>query len=90
VRQSGLRAIFVFVAPPSIEELEKRLRGRGTESEEQVQARLQTAQEELNRSGAGRSILNWLGCGITGLTGLLLGTVPGKNKVVVQENRLQE
>eukprot|EP00884_Botryococcus_braunii_P022818 jgi/Botrbrau1/921/Bobra.0167s0034.1 len=48
VRQSGLRAIFVFIAPPNIEELEKRLRGRGTETEEQIQVRLRTAQEELN------------------------------------------
>ena len=49
VRQSPLRAIFVFIAPPSLEELERRLRGRGTESEEQVATRLQTAKEELAR-----------------------------------------
>lgn len=30
VRQAGLRAIFVFIAPPSLEELEHRLRGRAT------------------------------------------------------------
>lgn len=49
VRQSGLRAVFVFIAPPNLEELEKRLRGRGTESEEQIQVRLRRAEEELAR-----------------------------------------
>lgn len=36
----------VFIMPPTLEELEKRLRKRGTESEEQVQMRLQTGREE--------------------------------------------
>ena len=49
VRQSKLQAIFVFIMPPSTEELEKRLRGRGSESEEQIQRRLKTAKEELAR-----------------------------------------
>lgn len=49
MRRAGLNAIFVFVAPPSIEELEKRLRGRGTESEEQIQRRLTNAKEEIAR-----------------------------------------
>lgn len=37
----------VFVAPPSREELERRLRGRGTESEDKVRLRLATAEREL-------------------------------------------
>ena len=49
VRRSGLRAVFVFVAPPSSEELERRLRGRGTESEEQIAERLATAKQEIAR-----------------------------------------
>ena len=32
VKKSDLNARFVFVAPPSYDELEKRLRGRGTET----------------------------------------------------------
>ncbi len=36
----------VFIMPPTIEELEKRLRKRGTETEEQVQMRLRTGREE--------------------------------------------
>ena len=37
----------VFVCPPSFEELEKRLRGRGTESEEAIQKRMARAHEEM-------------------------------------------
>mmetsp|Transcript_25044 Transcript_25044/g.50594 ORF Transcript_25044/g.50594 Transcript_25044/m.50594 type:complete len:197 (-) Transcript_25044:462-1052(-) len=48
VKKSTLDAIYVFVAPPSMEELEKRLRGRGTESEEAVLKRLGNAKEELD------------------------------------------
>ncbi len=36
----------VFIMPPTIEELEKRLRKRATETEEQVQRRLLTGREE--------------------------------------------
>ena len=37
----------IFIAPPSLAELEKRLRGRGTESEEIIQRRLGNARREL-------------------------------------------
>ena len=47
VRQLLPDALLVFLAPPSWEELERRLRGRGTESAEVVQARLDTARIEL-------------------------------------------
>lgn len=43
----GSDAVFVFVRPPSIEELEARLRGRGTETEAQVQKRLGNAAAEI-------------------------------------------
>ena len=39
--------VSIFVLPPSIEELEHRLRGRGTETEEKVIERLDTASREL-------------------------------------------
>jgi guanylate kinase len=40
-------AHFVFLAPPSIDDLMKRLRGRGTESAAALVARLERAQVEL-------------------------------------------
>ena len=39
--------VSIFVLPPSFEELERRLRGRGTESEEKVRTRLETARGEI-------------------------------------------
>lgn len=39
-------AALVFIAPPSFEELESRLRGRGTESEETICRRMETARRE--------------------------------------------
>lgn len=40
-------AKLVFIAPPSFEQLEARLRGRGTESEQTIAGRLARAKEEL-------------------------------------------
>jgi guanylate kinase len=40
-------AITIFVHPSSLEELERRLRGRGTESEDLIQRRLEVARREL-------------------------------------------
>jgi guanylate kinase len=37
----------IFVAPPSFAELERRIRGRGTDAEEAIQRRLARAREEL-------------------------------------------
>lgn len=39
--------ISIFIMPPSMEVLEKRLRGRGTETEENIIRRLERAKEEL-------------------------------------------
>ena len=51
VKKSGkLNAAYFFLAPPSLEALEARLRGRGTETEEKVQLRLQNAIKELEYS----------------------------------------
>ena len=41
------QALTVFLAPPSLEVLERRLRGRGTESEETILSRLERARQEL-------------------------------------------
>ena len=43
----GIEVMTVFIAPPSFEELERRLVGRGTETPEQQAKRLETAKIEL-------------------------------------------
>ncbi len=47
VKASMPEAITVFLTPPSMEELERRLRSRGTETEEKILRRLETARHEL-------------------------------------------
>jgi guanylate kinase len=48
VKQSSLEPLYLFIAPPSMAALEERLRGRGTETEEQMQIRLGNAAQELS------------------------------------------
>ena len=50
VRKARPDAVLVFVAPPSVEELERRLRGRGDTSEEQMKLRLERAAWEMEQS----------------------------------------
>jgi guanylate kinase len=45
------QAVSVFILPPSLSELERRLRGRGTESEESIARRLHAARIELTHYG---------------------------------------
>ena len=49
VREKMPQAHLVFVEPPSMEVLEARLRGRGTESDEVIASRLRAARVELER-----------------------------------------
>lgn len=42
--------VSIFITTPSYEELERRLRGRGTEPEEVIQGRMKTSQYELSRA----------------------------------------
>jgi len=50
VRKVLPTAVLVFIEPPSLGELERRLRGRGTESEAQIDLRLANARRELELS----------------------------------------
>lgn len=43
-------AVGIFIMPPSMDELEKRLRFRGTESEEDIKRRLDIAKSEIEKS----------------------------------------
>jgi len=47
VREKVKDGLFIFLAPPSLSELEQRLVGRGTESDEVIASRIQTARLEL-------------------------------------------
>jgi guanylate kinase len=48
IRHSFPSALSIFILPPSFSELEKRIRGRGQDSEEAIARRLRRAQEEIN------------------------------------------
>ena len=49
-KQFGDRALALFVQAPSIEVLEKRLRARGTDSEEKISERIDKAAQEMSRA----------------------------------------
>lgn len=48
IKKANRRAVLIFIVPPSFAVLEQRLRGRKTDSEEQIQKRLRNARSELN------------------------------------------
>jgi guanylate kinase len=79
VRRSFPSGFQLFIKPPSFEELERRIRGRGTDTEEAIQRRLARAREELLAEGefdavlvngeleeALRELENLLGLDVTG------------------------
>lgn len=47
VRKKFPDALFIFLAPPSLDHLRERLIGRGTESEEKIQSRVNEARKEV-------------------------------------------
>lgn len=49
LRAQGEDALFVFLAPPSFEELERRLRGRASDDEREIERRLAEARTEYER-----------------------------------------
>lgn len=49
IRKEIPEAHLVFIEPPSLEELESRLRGRGTETDDVISSRMETAKVELAR-----------------------------------------
>ena len=50
VRRNRPDAVLIFIAPPSLEELERRLRSRGDTAEEQIRLRLDRVQWEVEQS----------------------------------------
>ena len=49
VKEAAPEAILIFIMPPSMEELERRLRGRGDTSEEQITMRMARATWEMEQ-----------------------------------------
>ena len=47
IREKAPDGLFIFLAPPSLSELQQRLVGRGTETEDVIAKRIATANEEL-------------------------------------------
>lgn len=50
IKRQCPEAVLVFVVPPSFSDVERRLRGRKTDSEEKILARLETARQEYKRA----------------------------------------
>ena len=50
IKEKMPEVILIFIAPPSLEELKKRLTGRGTETEEAIQKRLSCVEKEQENS----------------------------------------
>ena len=50
VKKQMPEAVLIFICPPSLEDLEKRLRGRHTEDEETIRKRLNIVKEEIDRA----------------------------------------
>ena len=49
VKQSAPEALLIFIMPPSVEELERRLRGRGDTPEDQIRMRMERAVWEMEQ-----------------------------------------
>jgi len=50
LKESVGQAVFIFILPPDMAELEKRLRGRNTDSEAVIRRRLENARDEIEQS----------------------------------------
>lgn len=53
LKLTELCPIYIFIKPPSMDELERRLRSRGTETEEKIQARMDTAKSAIDYAESG-------------------------------------
>jgi guanylate kinase len=79
VREAMPEAVQVFIAPPSEEALKTRLVGRGTDSQDEVARRLETAREELEAQGEFPHVVvnDRLEDAVAELEDLVRGRLPG-------------
>ena len=83
IRRLAPDATLVFIAPPSIEELEGRLRSRMTESDESLETRLGMAEKEMADAA-------WFDHVVVNETGELDGTVSAVVAIIDRERRDRE
>ena len=57
VREREPQSLSIFIKPPSLAELERRLRARGQDSEAVIRGRMQAAEEELSHAGEFQHVL---------------------------------
>jgi guanylate kinase len=87
LRAAGLDALLIFIAPASIETLEERLRGRGSESEQTLRRRMSAVQDSLRIAQEGGlfdvTIVNEeLDTAVAQVISLLLPSLRQKRRVV--------
>ncbi len=49
LRKAKFKGVYIFILPPSLEELEFRLRSRKSETEESIQQRMETGRKEIKK-----------------------------------------
>ncbi len=76
----GAEAVMIFLAPPSFDELTRRLAGRGTETADVIAARLRAAEDELAaKPEFDHVVVNTsVGDAVAGLVSLMAGPGPGR------------
>ena len=79
VKKAMPEALTVFLAPPSWQDLETRLLGRGTETQEAIRRRLDTARTEMAAQNDFDAVVvnSRLESACAELVSLLVGTAPG-------------
>ncbi|XP_039266459.1 guanylate kinase-like [Styela clava] len=50
IKESDINAVFIFIKPPSMDELRRRLTSRGTETQESLERRMSTAESSISFS----------------------------------------
>ncbi len=83
IRRLAPDALLVFIAPPTVEELERRLRSRMTESGESLETRLGMAEKEMADAA-------WFDHVVVNETGELDGTVDKVVEIIGSERRDRE